>query len=237
MSVRFRLLLGLLLWVSVVSSTGCGLLLDFGPPDPDADSMPQDGAAGCTDDADCDDAISCTRDRCEGGVCTWEARDDYCDVVSVYPCESMVCLPELNTAGADGCVKVPFHDRCDRRGDCGEAYCAASALGGTTPTLTANGCAITPTACPSTAQYCLTTDDGLVLSGTCTNFESCEVQCGETGNPCLGTLTCASSICTTDAISPCPTPNDPCMRSLCSPGATVDTYACVEVHTLDCFGL
>lgn len=61
---------------------GCGLLLDYAPPESDAGTSTMDvgmggvdvGPVACTTDAACDDAIDCTIDTCRAGTCQHSSR-------------------------------------------------------------------------------------------------------------------------------------------------------------------
>lgn len=99
--------MALALVVGALSSSGCGLLWDFDPPDApgrDAGRRPDGGPDGgpcalCVDDGDpcngaetcladgscvgigrvvCDDGFLCTRDACVDGECVFEPEDDRC---------------------------------------------------------------------------------------------------------------------------------------------------------------
>jgi hypothetical protein len=49
------------------------------PPQPTTTTSTTSTVPICTSDADCDDGVSCTLDRCEGGICTNAAFDAFCD--------------------------------------------------------------------------------------------------------------------------------------------------------------
>jgi len=122
-----------------VALLGCGArteLLDVERSDSSADSAIADTQAGdtsdtaidtfvepdaittdvgCSSDRECDDFIACTRDRCEGGLCTHQPLDARCD-------DGLFCTGDEKCDPTRGCFTVPRNcadaiscseDRCD----------------------------------------------------------------------------------------------------------------------------
>lgn len=228
MFARLRPLFGPFLFVLI---SGCGLVLDFGPPD-----RQNDAAVDCVADSDCDDSVQCTRDRCEGGKCAHEARNDYCTLdPALYPCEEPTCLPEHGNTSADGCVVVPNHAVCEKvAGDCGLGLCVGE-LGAGHNDL---GCAVQPTTCADSTTICVTRASGQDLFGDCTPLPTCvaDIDCG--ADLCHGNFTCdtGSGQCVTDGTSPCADPGEACQAVYCAKDATTPGYSCLTRDSAACFG-
>lgn len=98
--------------------SGCGLSLDFDPPDDarvgmDAGRL-DGGRADCARDEDCDDDQVCNgQERCEAGACVSGAAPT-CD-------DGVECTADECVEGV-GCVRTPDHDRCAALG-CLAGFC------------------------------------------------------------------------------------------------------------------
>lgn len=113
---------GRLSLVLAVLATGCGddfVLFDGGPDDvgDDAPDAGQDAGPICTEDSECDDGVTCTRDVCEGGFC--RNRDDsamcddgvFCNGLERCDRELGRCAPgEFQSCNDEDVCTI---DRCD----------------------------------------------------------------------------------------------------------------------------
>ena len=85
--------------VCIVLLVGCGArtgTLDVGEEAPPLDPVDA-GSPECLRDADCDDGVACTRDRCAAGRCVREAEDAACD-------DGLWCTGTGRCDPAAGCV-------------------------------------------------------------------------------------------------------------------------------------
>lgn len=123
------------------------------PPPPDAnvdastDAYAPDAAPDCRADADCDDGLACTDDRCVDGVCAHEGVDTRCEdglfcnghercdvgVGCVSPgrlCDDTIpCTVDACDEARDRCVATPDDSRCPLSYRCdGTLDCVARAL-------------------------------------------------------------------------------------------------------------
>ena len=91
-----------LVFAAVLVLAGCGARTDLADLDPEGvldASRPE-----CLRDADCDDGLDCTEDRCERRVCVHDPRNDRCD-------DGLFCTGPGRCDPVDGCV---FRERsCD----------------------------------------------------------------------------------------------------------------------------
>lgn len=102
-----------------VGLTGCGLVLDTSPPDPDPIVDDPTVPAPCDSNDDCDDQITCTQDVClvanDAGAtagCYHVPQDNLCDQPSVAnACAKMVCAPRATWDGS-GCAVSPTPSIC-----------------------------------------------------------------------------------------------------------------------------
>jgi hypothetical protein len=86
--------------------------------DQDSESVPdvvQVRVAGCRLDADCDDGIACTQDRCQAGVCEHAAQDQACD-------DGVFCNGPERCDPSDGCQPAGTGP-CDDGLDCTQDGC------------------------------------------------------------------------------------------------------------------
>ncbi len=186
---------------------GCGLTLDYGPPDLEGDDAGLDAAtedAGpveCIDDAVCDDGVRCTVDGCVAGFCTH---------VSLCPGRTE-CI-----ARGDGECRLPcaMDGQCTDADDCSADTCAPD-----------GHCQHDSLCDDTTRPVCL--PGGACVPANCSG----DVDCDD-GNACNGAETCdaASSRCAAGAPMVCPAATG-CMHSECDPAAG----GCVQVpHSEDC---
>ena len=100
------------LLLAALLAAGCGARTDLADLDPEEvldASRPE-----CLRDADCDDGLDCTEDRCERRVCVHEPRNDRCD-------DGLFCTGPGRCDPVDGCV---FRGRaCDDGISCTEDTC------------------------------------------------------------------------------------------------------------------
>jgi len=90
----------------------------------------------CLDDAACDDAITCTDDRCVARACVHVPVDERCG--PRQDCAVPVCTPSDPGAGASGCILRPVDDEvfCTEDGDpctadtCRGGSCQHASAGG-----------------------------------------------------------------------------------------------------------
>ncbi|UJR86297.1 hypothetical protein [Sandaracinus amylolyticus] len=122
---------------------------DAGPPPIDAghDAPPPIDAPRCVLDADCDDRLDCTLDRCIDGSCVAEPVDMWCDdalfctgvercdvrlgcVASPPACgDAIACTVDVCDETLDACVREPDADLCPISHRCDPTLgCVARAL-------------------------------------------------------------------------------------------------------------
>ena len=101
----------------VVALTGCGLVLDTSPPDPESGGPSV--TPPCERDEECDDGIVCTVDVClrandAGGPagCYHLPQDNRCDQpITSNACAKLVCAPSATWDGS-GCAVAPIGGIC-----------------------------------------------------------------------------------------------------------------------------
>ncbi len=172
------------------------------------------GCVGTRDDAECDDGIGCTIDRCAPAGCEHRPADALCS-------DDEYCNP-VASAGDSGCEPIP---ECTRAADCPALPCNAP------PSCEGGACTYAPIsvdpACgsldPCTPVYC---DEGACVTGA-------PVLCGATEPGGCSIPTChrdasGRTVTCMDAprTGPC-TPTTPCRTGTCdADGNCVETNAC-----------
>ncbi|MFO0686644.1 MAG: hypothetical protein U0234_31575 [Sandaracinus sp.] len=195
--------------------------VDAGPRDGGAmDGGPRDAAIPdvgvCSTDAQCDDAVACTTDRCSGGTCTHTGSDAACD-------DGERCTDDR--CAATGCTHDPNTVPCDDGVFCnGIDVCA-----GGTCTHPGDPCAA-PTTCDESAGHCVGCTsraqcpaDVMGTYGACNFADTCD-QDGTMDRTDV-TYTCASSACVatpTVVSAPCSRATDgqSCGMTSCDPFGT-----------------
>ncbi|GAB4204607.1 MAG: hypothetical protein OHK0013_19680 [Sandaracinaceae bacterium] len=184
----------------------------------DTGPMP-DAWMRCSTDAECDDGISCTADRCTDGRCVYSPDDTQCD--DEEACTSNHCVV------GTGCVFDPLPDAaCDDGIFCnGFDRCAA----GTCTVHNGDPCA-SPTVCDESADRCTgCRDDADCPADSVGAWSACSYddRCDETGSRSRVNRThaCVSGSCrATDA-----TETEPCMRD--TDGASCGMGSCGSYGT------
>lgn len=70
----------------------------------------------CLSDAECDDAIDCTLDRCEPTGCTNQPSDDFCD-------DDLLCTRDRCRPDTGGCTNFHSDDACNDGTECTRDRC------------------------------------------------------------------------------------------------------------------
>lgn len=214
---------------------GCGLSLDFDPPEDarvgmDA-ALGDGGSAECDADGDCDDGRLCNgAERCEGGRCT-SGAPPRCD-------DGVDCTDDACDEATAGCVFTPRSEACPSAG-CAEGYCDADLGCQLVPRDEAcgDGVACTVDLCGVDGECFALPDDTL-----CASTEVCgETGCGPPPS-CTSNLDCdAPPVCKrggrcedgvcvyedADADARCAS-GDPCAPAYCDGGR------CERYPRLDC---
>lgn len=203
-----RIALACVAAVGIATLPGCGLLLDYGPPDPVAadggglDSGALDvgtsdaGDGGATSCADgCDDGLRCTFDACLDGVCT---HQDACPGGT-----------ECVARGTEGECRLPCDTatECDDHVDCTQDLCDA----------TDHHCRHV-SGCASARPVCL--DTSVCVPDGCTQ----DAECSD-GDLCNGEEHCVSGECRAGTPVVCDAPSLGCVHQACEPSRG----ACVPV--------
>ena len=203
------------------------------------------GTARCEDDAECDDAIACTRDSCVLGRCELVPEDAACTLelgarcIPALGCEVEQCSLATCVAGpcqvarceGDSCVLEPL---CGEREECCGGECVAAGCDDGNP-CTDDACVAGTCSHEAAPATC---DDGVYCNGA----DSClGGECAaHDGNPCRGTTTCSEAgaaclACADDLDCPSPTTD---AWSTCAFDSTCDesgsrermvtSYRCVD---------
>ncbi len=250
-------LFALALWLAVVTLVGCTRELDLppipepvdagsdaDPGQPDADDLPGPPRS-CQIDADCDDALACTTDRClDAGHCAWEIAPDRClidgvcrDAFSPSPrsrCE--LCDPGVSPF--EWTIRLE-NDPCDDGDACtfGERCLAGVCRGGDVVSCEGDNPCAAPRCDPARGCVFDPVNEGVACDDgdACTQRDACRVgacagdplDCDD-GNPCTDD-TCSGGACDN-------TPNDnPCSDGdECTTGDTCDKGACVADQAANC---
>lgn len=239
---------------------GCGLTLDYGPPDSVLDSGHAsdgggiDAAMACT--GACDDGLRCTSDACVDGFCVF---------TNACPGET-----ECVDRGGDGECRRPCASasECDDGIDCttdvcdpADAHCAhvSTCQTGRPVCLASGACA--PASCASDTEC----DDGNLCNGVerCVSGEcraGTRVVCeggsgcvGERCNPssgacepvlddsaCADGFDCTGDVCNADGSCSNPQNNaacsgtNLCATSICHPPTSLDSSGCVDTIITAC---
>lgn len=177
------------LTASALTFAGCGLALDYGPPDPvsmDAgrgDANGNDGAVTCA--SGCDDGLRCTADSCNADVCE---HADTCP-------GDTDCVARGGGECRRACASA---SDCDDHIDCTDDFCSP----------TDGHCGHTNT-CQSDRPVCL--ESGVCAPERCSNDSDCD-----DGNACNGSERCISETCRAGTHVACD-PGSGCMTQACNP--------------------
>lgn len=259
MRVRHGVWLAALGACSVVA--GCGLTLDYGPPDPVgmdaslADGGGLDGGLSCA--TGCDDGLHCTADTCVAGTCQ---HADTCP--GSTDCVSRGGVGECRRACTDA-SQCDDHISCTNDlCDAVDGHCAhASTCQDPRPTCLDNG-ACAPSHCSSDdecsdgdlcdgAERC---SDGTCRGGTpvtCAAPTGCRTDvCNPATGTCAPSLDstlcadgydCTTDLCSADGSCTHPTSNAACAgrnlcasSSVCYPDASMDSSGCIDLGIMAC---
>lgn len=204
------------------------------PPDGQVVRDAGDGGPTCTGDAQCDDGVVCTLDRCVDGECVHDPEDTVCtagpdgvcDPVSDCQyslCDETTCVAGLcETASCDGstCVRTPL---CAAGQSCCEGACAALAEDTQHCGTCGNRCEAV-----NGAPSCVSGNCRAVCSGgfadcdtdptTCETAINTAMNCGGCGVTCTGgTPVCVASGGSFACESGCPTGQTLCGTSCVDP--------------------
>jgi len=198
----------------------------------------------CAVDADCDDGVTCTRDRCSQGACRHDLEPLACDDGNA--CTRDACHPEK------GCLNLPDREgqACDDRDGCTTGDVCTAGLCAGTPASCDDGDPCTADACDPVAGACT---HGAATDGTpcddgdaCTTPDACaagvcaggpdtcqcqvDADCAplEDGDRCNGTLVCVEHACVVAAatVVTCdPAAGGECAKIVCEKA----TGACVPL--------
>jgi hypothetical protein len=185
-------------------------------------SVPDMGAARCTSDADCEDAIDCTNDSCTLGRCTYETDASRC-AAPANQCLRAICVvgvgceEEARTGLCDDgefcnvddtCVDgvcMGSGDRCPGL-TCDEDADACVGCDGDEDCTNGEVCSSTVCTCPSSDETCGNgVDDDCDGDVDCADFDCVGESCGANGVEC-----------TVDGRCDCPqsTPEMLCMNGM-----------------------
>jgi hypothetical protein len=179
----------------------------------------------------CNDGVSCTDDRCEGGTCTYVANDALCTATAGGRCDATngcqygtcnmaTCVP-ANSCETATCTSPTT---CERRPLCAGQVCC----GGVCCLDDANPC--TDTACVSGVCGAVNNTAACSDGNACTMGDTCSAgTCGGTAVTCpsLGecrTNMCVSGVCTPGEVTdgtPCDADGSRCTNDVCARGTCV----------------
>jgi hypothetical protein len=244
----------------LVVGSGCSLVLDTSPPDPQYISNPDGGRKVCDVDEDCDDGfacngletcaddglcsinmvpatcddgVDCTADVCgSDGVCTHQADDTACS--DGFDCTKDICLGVAIGSVRSGCYSVPQDNHCAQpvtvANACARSVCAPAAM---EPGDDPSGCVLAPALNCDVGKRCnFSTFQCEALPDGCNSDDDCN-----DGDPCNGVETCV----TDNAISSCMSvgdcadhPNATCERTVCNErDVDAGADACLTVRKYD----
>ena len=162
----------------------------------------------CTGNAECDDGIACTRDRCDTttGTCIFEAVNERCN--DGNPCTADSCststgcrfVPD-DTGSCDDGLFCTVNDRCEN----------GSCIGGDSPCD--DGVACTRDVCNEQSDEC----EYQARDWLCGDENVCTVDVCNTQLGCLNPATNEGGACTTPANQ-----EGTCLSGVCSPECTND---------------
>lgn len=168
-------------------AAGCGLALDYGPPDPvrGMDAGRADaGSVACVMGDVCDDGLICTVDACVDGTCDHASA-----------CRAGV---DCVARGAGECASRCTRDEeCDDQSACTTDACSA-----------ADGHCTHASTCDAAAPVCLPT--GACVPAHCAVDADCDDQ-----NACNGSEHCTGGVCTGGVPVICEQPIDGCAAMAC----------------------
>jgi hypothetical protein len=194
-------------FTGMLPSIDAGIDGAIAPTDASTDTPRMDGAmtpdvplVACSSDADCDDGIACTTDRCGETSCEHTGNDGACD-------DGNVCTDDVCTVGV-GCSPIDNTSPCPD-----DVYCnGTDVCSGGVCTHPGDPCSA-PTSCDETANACV----GCITRADCPAdttgaFGSCDYS-GDCDASATRTRTDLTYACTGGMCVPTPTPvNEPCTR-------------------------
>jgi len=177
----------------------------FREPDEYTDgAVPDAGATPtCASDADCDDGVACTTDRCTRGFCLHTGDDAQC--MDAIACTRGVCTPA-------GCQQEPVDAMCNDGVPCTADRCDVTTGCVATPdddrcTAAADGTCDATNGC----QYPVCNAETCVVENDCQSGASCD------GDVCVRPPLCAGGGCCEGVCTDC-NDNDPCTADVCTEG-------------------